>query len=204
MVDASSWPARLPRPPDSPAPAQCSGLLRKPPGEGPRVLTDNGSAFRSKQFAAACAAVGARHKFTRPYQPHQWQGRTLHSISIPASAALPWITGSITTARTARIRGSSASRPCRYSKSQQTTSVNACGSGGDQLEPMEPLVELLNGARTSDDSSRASLAAKAAKLWYAGIRRKLSTGQVVAGRAGAKGALCLESHIVAVWDVRSC
>ena len=30
-----------------------------------RVLTDNGSAFRSRDFAATCAELGIVHKFTR-------------------------------------------------------------------------------------------------------------------------------------------
>ena len=34
-----------------------------------RVLTDNGSAFRSKQFARACGQLGLKHSFTRPYRP---------------------------------------------------------------------------------------------------------------------------------------
>jgi hypothetical protein len=34
-----------------------------------RVMTDNGSAYRSKAFAAAMAAAGAKHKRTRPYTP---------------------------------------------------------------------------------------------------------------------------------------
>jgi len=34
-----------------------------------RVLTDNGSCYRSRQWAAACAAHGVRHKRTRPYRP---------------------------------------------------------------------------------------------------------------------------------------
>jgi len=33
------------------------------------LLTDNGSAFRSKDFVAACKALGVRHRFTRPYRP---------------------------------------------------------------------------------------------------------------------------------------
>lgn len=33
------------------------------------VLTDNGSAYRSKAFAAACRRLGLRHRFTRPYRP---------------------------------------------------------------------------------------------------------------------------------------
>jgi transposase InsO family protein len=34
-----------------------------------RVLTDNGSAYRSKLFARTCQALGIKHSFTRPYQP---------------------------------------------------------------------------------------------------------------------------------------
>jgi transposase InsO family protein len=34
-----------------------------------RVLTDNGSAFHSKRFVAACRKLGLRHAFTRPYRP---------------------------------------------------------------------------------------------------------------------------------------
>jgi transposase InsO family protein len=33
------------------------------------VLTDNGSPYRSRDFGAACAAAGVRHKRTRPYRP---------------------------------------------------------------------------------------------------------------------------------------
>ncbi|MBA2633246.1 MAG: transposase [Chloroflexi bacterium] len=34
-----------------------------------RVLTDNGASYRSHQFGAAVAALGARHKRTRPFRP---------------------------------------------------------------------------------------------------------------------------------------
>ena len=34
-----------------------------------RVMTDNGSAFVSKPFSEHCAALGLRHKRTRPYTP---------------------------------------------------------------------------------------------------------------------------------------
>lgn len=34
-----------------------------------RVLSDNGSCYRSRVFNAAVAATGAKHKFTRPYRP---------------------------------------------------------------------------------------------------------------------------------------
>jgi transposase InsO family protein len=33
------------------------------------VLTDNGSAYRSQAFAAACRALGLKHRRTRPYTP---------------------------------------------------------------------------------------------------------------------------------------
>lgn len=34
-----------------------------------RILTDNGSPFRSRAFRALCVKLGIRHKFTRPYTP---------------------------------------------------------------------------------------------------------------------------------------
>jgi len=34
-----------------------------------RLLTDNGGAFRSKEFARVCAELGIKHSFTRPYRP---------------------------------------------------------------------------------------------------------------------------------------
>lgn len=33
------------------------------------IMTDNGSCYRSRQFAQACHALGVRHLFTRPYTP---------------------------------------------------------------------------------------------------------------------------------------
>ena len=33
------------------------------------LLTDNGVAYRSKQFAQACHHLGLKHRFTRPYTP---------------------------------------------------------------------------------------------------------------------------------------
>jgi transposase InsO family protein len=33
------------------------------------VLTDNGAAYRSRQFAQACSDLGLKHRFTRPYTP---------------------------------------------------------------------------------------------------------------------------------------
>jgi len=34
-----------------------------------RLLTDNGSAYRSQLFARTCQALGIKHTFTRPYRP---------------------------------------------------------------------------------------------------------------------------------------
>jgi len=34
-----------------------------------RLLTDRGSTYRSKLFAATCQELGIKHRFTRPYRP---------------------------------------------------------------------------------------------------------------------------------------
>lgn len=34
-----------------------------------RLITDNGSAYRSRLFARTCIALGIKHSFTRPYRP---------------------------------------------------------------------------------------------------------------------------------------
>ena len=54
-----------------------------------RVLTDNGSAFRSHDFANACKALGIRHKFTRAYRP-QTNGKAERFIQ---SALREWAYG---------------------------------------------------------------------------------------------------------------
>ena len=54
-----------------------------------RLLTDNGSAFRSKDFAAACKELGVRHRFTRPYRP-QTNGKAERFIQ---SALREWAYG---------------------------------------------------------------------------------------------------------------
>ena len=44
-----------------------------------RVMTDNGSCYRSKAFRAACKRLGLRQIFTRPYTPRtNGKGRALH------------------------------------------------------------------------------------------------------------------------------
>ena len=54
-----------------------------------RLLTDNGSAFRSKDFAQACRQLGIRHHFTRPYRP-QTNGKAERFIQ---SALREWAYG---------------------------------------------------------------------------------------------------------------
>lgn len=54
-----------------------------------RLLTDNGAAFRSREFAAACTALGIRHKFTRAYRP-QTNGKAERFIQ---SALREWAYG---------------------------------------------------------------------------------------------------------------
>lgn len=54
-----------------------------------RILTDNGSAFRSKIFAKACRRLGLKHSFTRPYRP-QTNGKAERFIQ---SALREWAYG---------------------------------------------------------------------------------------------------------------
>ena len=54
-----------------------------------RVLTDNGSAFRSKRFARACWRLGLKHVFTRAYRP-QTNGKAERFIQ---SALREWAYG---------------------------------------------------------------------------------------------------------------
>lgn len=54
-----------------------------------RLLTDNGSAFRSNDFAQACIQLNIRHRFTRPYRP-QTNGKAERFIQ---SALREWAYG---------------------------------------------------------------------------------------------------------------
>jgi len=71
-----------------------------------RVMTDNGSAYKSKLFAAALAGHGLRHKHTRPYTPktngkaerfiqtsiREWAYATPFQISADRTRAMhPWL-----------------------------------------------------------------------------------------------------------------
>jgi transposase InsO family protein len=54
-----------------------------------RILTDNGSCFRSKPFAEACRTLELKHSFTRPYRP-QTNGKAERFIQ---SALREWAYG---------------------------------------------------------------------------------------------------------------
>jgi transposase InsO family protein len=68
-----------------------------------RLLTDNGSGYRSTPFAAVCRTWGLRHRFTRPYTPRtngkaerfiqtllrEWAYRWPFTSSAQRTAALP-------------------------------------------------------------------------------------------------------------------
>ena len=47
-----------------------------------RVMTDNGSAFTAKEFAATCEKLSVRHKRTRPYTPRT-NGKAERFIQTP-------------------------------------------------------------------------------------------------------------------------
>jgi transposase InsO family protein len=72
-----------------------------------RVLSDNGSCYRSTVHAEACAELGMRHLFTRPYRPrtngkaerfiqtltNRWAYGAIYGSSAERTAALPgWLT----------------------------------------------------------------------------------------------------------------
>ncbi len=74
-----------------------------------RVMTDNGSAYRSRRFAKGLRWLGIRHIFTRPYTPktngkaerfiqtllREWAYGLAHTTSQARNADLPrWLTGS--------------------------------------------------------------------------------------------------------------
>ncbi|VTU46196.1 putative transposase OrfB (plasmid) [Variovorax sp. PBL-E5] len=54
-----------------------------------RLLTDNGPAFRSREFRASCVELGIKHSFTRPYRP-QTNGKAERFIQ---SALREWAYG---------------------------------------------------------------------------------------------------------------
>jgi transposase InsO family protein len=71
-----------------------------------RVLSDNGACYRSRAHQAACAQLGMRHLFTRPYRPqtngkaerfiqtltNRWAYGAIYGSSVERTAALPgWL-----------------------------------------------------------------------------------------------------------------
>jgi transposase InsO family protein len=71
-----------------------------------RVMSDNGACYRSGAHAQACAALGMRHLFTRPYRPrtngkaerfiqtltYRWAYGAIYGSSAERTAALPgWL-----------------------------------------------------------------------------------------------------------------
>ena len=71
-----------------------------------RVLSDNGSCYRSGVHAQTCAELGMRHIFTRPYRPqtngkaerfiqtltNRWAYGAIYGSSAERTAALPgWV-----------------------------------------------------------------------------------------------------------------
>ena len=99
-----------------------------------RLLTDNGAAFRSHDFARACQALGIKHRFTRAYRP-QTNGKAERFIQSAlrewaygwtyqnsTHRTLPWPVGSTTTTGTDPIAALAVPRPCPDSARQGTTS----------------------------------------------------------------------------------
>jgi transposase InsO family protein len=71
-----------------------------------RILSDNGSCYRSRTHPLACRELGIRHRFTRPYRPrtngkaerfiqtltNRWGYGAIYGSSTERSAALPgWL-----------------------------------------------------------------------------------------------------------------
>jgi transposase InsO family protein len=72
-----------------------------------RLMSDNGSCYRSRQHGQACSELGIRHLFTRPYRPrtngkderfiqtlqNRWAYGAIYANSAERTAALPgWLT----------------------------------------------------------------------------------------------------------------
>jgi transposase InsO family protein len=93
--------------------ATAAGFLRRATGwfkgmgiRVERVLSDNGPCYRSRAHTAACAQLGMRHLFTRPYRPqtngkaerfiqtltNRWAYGAIYGSSAERTAALPgWL-----------------------------------------------------------------------------------------------------------------
>ncbi|MGH3428618.1 MAG: IS481 family transposase [Candidatus Dormibacteria bacterium] len=69
-----------------------------------RLLTDNGSPYRSKAWRRVCRAAGLRHRFTRPYRP-QTNGKAERWIRSALSECLYLEVFSTGAERQARLKG---------------------------------------------------------------------------------------------------
>jgi len=69
-----------------------------------RILTDNGPAFRSKSFAAACRDLELKHSFTKPYRP-QTNGKAERFIRTPLGGWAYGATYRTSPERTAALDG---------------------------------------------------------------------------------------------------
>jgi transposase InsO family protein len=95
-----------------------------------RLLTDNGSAFRSKDFAGTCKALGITHKFTRAYRPQQNDSSNRHCVNglmagltrTRLTALTHCTAGNITTTGIALTAASEESRLCLDFPNQERTS----------------------------------------------------------------------------------
>lgn len=103
-----------------------------------RLLTDNGSAFRSKEFANACTALGIRHKFTRAYRP-QTNGKAERFIQ---SALREWAY--------AQTYQNSAQRTEALAHWQHHYNHHRPHAGIKGLTPMTRLVDAGNNVLTDD------------------------------------------------------
>jgi hypothetical protein len=72
-----------------------------------RLLSDNGTCYRSTAHAAACRELGLRHSFTRPYRPRT-SGQAERFIKTLTER---WAYGAIYATSNARTRASRLAHP---------------------------------------------------------------------------------------------
>jgi len=101
-----------------------------------RLLTDNGSAFRSRLFAKACKDLNIKHQFTRPYRP-QTNGKAERFIQ---SALREWAYG--------QTYQNSAHRTDALSSWQHHYNWHRPHSGIGGLAPMSRLPDFGNNVLT--------------------------------------------------------
>ena len=75
-LSSRSWPTSAGRAPSSSW--RLPSLIAELGIRIERVMTDNGSCYRSKTFGSACKRLGLRQIFTRPYTPKTMGKRALH------------------------------------------------------------------------------------------------------------------------------